>query len=188
MKIYNDFNIKCWKKSPQQSLNSCLVLQFRNLHPHHFTNGDCGVKGSSHRQVINASLRQWCWVEFHPASIKSGHGKWLVMTKLVTSLRVVFHGHKQPLPLYFSRRDMKSLCAPESEPYFMSGCWVEIDRRYWVEIISTQHQATIPSIENSLPLQKLWFRFTPIYGFSSMSRYTKTSQSHSPINSRVKFD
>ena len=68
------------------------------------------------------------------------------------------------LRFYFSRWDMKSWYAPESqmsELYFTSGCWMEIDKRCWVEIISTQHQAVIARIENPLfrPLQKLWIRY-----------------------------
>ena len=47
---------------------------------------------------------------------------------------------------------------------------------------STQWKLTYSSIS------KLWFRYTFIYGFSSISTYTITSQSHSPfINNRVKF-
>ena len=63
---------------------------------------------------------------------------------------------------------------------FSSGCWMEIDRRCWVEIISTQHQAFLWRIDNSLirPLQQLCFRYMFLFGFSSISTYTKTSQSH----------
>ena len=45
--------------------------------------------------------------------------------------------------------------------------WVESDRRWWVEIISIQHQAVIPHIENSIipPLLRLWFCCSIIYVF-----------------------
>ena len=60
----------------------------------------------------------------------------------VSSLRLVFRGFNelwQPaLRLYLYGWDMKSRYAPESnisELYFSSGCWVEINRRYCVELI-----------------------------------------------------
>ena len=52
-----------------------------------------------------------------------------------------------------------------------------IDSRCWVEIISTQHQAIILRIENSL--QRLRFRYTLIYGFP---RYLLPLKHHNPIH------
>ena len=69
-----------------------------------------------------------------------------------------------------------------SQPCFSSGSWVEIDSRCWVEIISTQHQAVIPFTENPLtirPLQRLWYRYTLIHDFSSISTCTKH---HNPFH------
>ena len=64
------------------------------------------------------------------------------------------------------------------------------DRGCWMENISTQHQPVAPHIESSVicPFQRLSFRYALIYEFSSISRYAKTSRSHSPlINGRVKL-
>ena len=113
-----------------------------------------------------------------PPSIHYGGARKLASRRMpVRSLRLVFCSFNQlwesELRLYFNRWDIKSWYAPQlesgiSEPYFSLGCWVEIDRTCWVEIFSTQHQNIIPSIENSLirPLQRSWFCYTFICGFS----------------------
>ena len=67
-----------------------------------------------------------------------------------------------------------------SEPYFSSGCRVEIGRRYWVEIISTQHQAVLRCFENSLnrPLQNL----CTTYFSMGFSQCLLTPKHHNPIH------
>ena len=69
-----------------------------------------------------------------------------------------------------------------SELYF-SLRWVEIDKRCWVEIIFTQHQAIILCIEKYLthPLQKLRFCYMPIYFSMGLPQYLRAPKHHNRI-------
>ena len=42
-------------------------------------------------------LRQWCWLEFQPASIMAQHGKWRVMACQLAALDWFFSGFQSPM-------------------------------------------------------------------------------------------
>ena len=139
-------------------------------------------------------LRQWCWMEFHPASIMSENGKWRVMacqwqqinfsglqSAITASIAALLQCVRYEIVVCSGKWDIRAVCFVG-----MLGSRHDI----LGVIISIQHQAVILRFENSLfhPLQLLWFHYTLIRLFSSIPSCTETSQSHSPfIKNMVKF-
>ena len=78
---------------------------------------------------------------------------------------------------------MKSWYTPgseKSEPHFSLGCRVEIARRYWVDIISTQHQAVLRWFENLIVYFKICASTT--YFSIGFSQCLLRPKHHNPIH------
>ena len=113
-----------------------------------------------------APLRQWCWVEFHSASIMAGHGQWrVIVCQLVGygwfSVDLISYTHQHCDFTSIGRYEVV-VCSQlwNMTAVFFISMLGEIDLRCWVKIISTQPQAVIPCIET-------WWRH-PMETFSKL--------------------